>query len=158
MQVRVSLIAVLSLSACSLTLPVTGQFNEGGEKFRGEATGRMDGSGTITIRSTTGASCNGAFQYASSKVTGEGGFKCSDGRVGDFFFTSKGTEGEGFGKTTDGKLFEFRFGGPEYTAERQAQWAAIGNSFEQLSRSLNPPTTYCTTFVGSIRCTHYGYR
>lgn len=145
------------LAACSLTLPVKGEFKDGSEAFLGEATGYMDGSGKLTVVSTGGTQCAGEFQYAQSRVTGQGAFKCSDGRVGDFFFTSNGTEGEGFGKTNDKNQFAFRFGGPEYTAQRQRQWDALARSFDSLARTMNPPATYCVAYANSLRCTHTGF-
>ena len=151
-------LAPLALTAaCSMTLPVSGEFKDGSESFLGEATGYMDGSGKLSVVSVKGARCSGDFQYAASGVTGQGALRCDDGRLGDFFFTSNGTEGKGFGNTSDQSQFAFQFGGPEYTAARQQQWEALSRSFDTLARSLNPPTSYCTVYAGSFRCTHYGY-
>lgn len=150
------MIAVVSVSGC-LTLPVKGEYREVTEKFLGSATGYMNGNGDISIVSENGTKCEGNFRYINGQVNGEGGFKCSDGRIGDFFFTSSGTEGEGFGRDNYGKLFSFKFGGPEYTARAQAQWYAIANQFDSMARSYRPTTSYCTQFGNSYRCTHYGY-
>jgi hypothetical protein len=153
-----SLLLFATSIGCSMTLPVRGEMEKSGERFLGEATGYMTGKGKLTIRLQAGTSCDGTFQYASSGKTGQGGFNCADGRTGDFFFTSNGTEGEGFGKTTDGQMFRFRFGGPEYTAARQQQWQGLARSFDQMSRQLNPPTSYCSMYGNSMRCTHYNMR
>jgi len=155
--VLLALVASLAIG-CSLTLPVHGEMEKSRERFLGEATGYLSGKGTLSIRLQSGVGCDGTFQHSASMSTGQGGFNCADGRTGDFFFTSKGTEGEGFGKTTEGEMFRFRFGGPEYTAARQAQWQALAHSFDQLSRQLNPPTSYCNMYGNSVRCTHYNMR
>lgn len=155
--VGASLLLAVSVG-CSLTLPVRGEMEKSGERFLGEATGYLTGKGKLSIRLQGGTSCDGTFQYASSGKTGQGGFNCNDGRTGDFFFTSNGTEGEGFGKTTEGEMFRFRFGGPEYTAGRQGQWQALSRSFDQMSKQLNPPTSYCNMYGNSVRCTHYNVR
>ena len=151
------LVLALSLVGCSRTLPVKGEYNDGGEKFLGSATGYFIGDGDLSIVSETGTKCEGTFRYINRVVNGEGAFKCSDGRIGDFFFTSNGSQGEGFGKDQNGKLFRFKFGGPEYTREAEAQLAVWSAMFDNLIRTLAPTTSYCTQYSGSFRCTRYGY-
>ncbi len=141
---------ILMLSGC-LTLPVNGQYKEGGEKFLGSATGYMSGTGDIAITSATGTKCEGSFRYINLAVNGDGAFTCSDGRVGDFFFTSNGHKGEGFGRDNQGKLFSFSFGGDEYAPN----WAAVAAAFDSMSRMYRPTTSYCTQYGFSFRCTHY---
>ena len=102
--------SIFMLAGCSLTLPVQGDFNKGQEMFLGQATGNMDGSGTIIINSESGVSCSGKFQYDEPRVSGSGSFECQDGRTGTFRFTSNGTSGMGFGKTNKGEPFKFSFG------------------------------------------------
>lgn len=145
------LITITGLCGC-LTLPVKGEYKEGGEKFLGSATGYLNGEGDLSIVSESGAKCEGSFRYINRAVNGDGGFKCSDGRTGDFFFSSNGNEGEGFGKDNEGKLFRFRFGGPEYAP---TGWPALATSFDLMSRAYRPTTTYCAQYVLSFRCTHY---
>ncbi|PZO84824.1 MAG: hypothetical protein DI626_07990 [Micavibrio aeruginosavorus] len=98
------------VTGCSLTLPVQGDFNRGKERFLGQATGQIDGSGSLTITTESGIACMGKFQYADSRVSGTGTFECDDGRKGTFNFTSNGTSGLGFGKTDKGEPFKFVFG------------------------------------------------
>lgn len=143
--------ALMALSGC-ITLPVKGEYKEGAERFLGSATGYIGGEGDLSIVSEGGAKCEGHFRYINSGVNGDGGFKCSDGRMGDFFFTSNGHEGEGFGKDNEGKLFRFHFGGPEYAP---TSWAALAATFNGMSQTYRPTTTYCTQYVLSFRCTHY---
>ena len=104
--------SILALSACamSMTLPVQGDFNKGKERFLGQATGKIDGSGTLVMTTDTGVQCNGAFQYDESGVSGAGTFDCQDGRHGMFNFTSSGNSGMGFGRTSKGEPFRFSFG------------------------------------------------
>jgi hypothetical protein len=90
----------ISLAACSLTLPVHGQLEDGSEMFTGLATGGMDGGGTITINSNKGAECKGTFVYTSNRE-GEGTFLCTDGRSGPFTFVSTGSRGTGSGRLGD---------------------------------------------------------
>jgi len=153
-RVIVTLLVVVGLSGCiTITLPVVGAFKTGDEQFRGEATGRLDGTGTLTIRSERGRSCSGSYKRSSSGVTGEGRFTCTDGKTGDFYYTTHGNpnNGEGFGKTDDGDMFRFRFGGPEYVRQQQRAWEALAETMQ----SLNPPTrtTDCMALAGTVHCT-----
>lgn len=88
--------AALLLSGCSMTLPVRGNVIATGETFLGTATGFLDGAGTLTIRSSKGAVCEGRFVYVTRRE-GEGTATCSDGRAGPFRFVSTGTRGTGTG-------------------------------------------------------------
>lgn len=101
-------VLALTLSACSLTLPVRGLVQDSDERFSGIATGYMDGSGNLKIASNKGASCGGDFVYVTSR-TGEGVFECSDGRSGPFRFVSAGSRGTGQG-TLGKQTFTFTFG------------------------------------------------
>lgn len=103
-------VAALVLAGCSMTIPVQGDFNKGQERFLGQATGQMDGSGTMTIGTESGIQCLGKFQYDNPRVSGSGTFECDDGRKGNFKFTSNGNSGIGFGRTNKGESFKFIFG------------------------------------------------
>lgn len=99
----------VAVSACSLTLPVRGQFESGKETFSGTATGYMDGAGDLTITSSKGTVCNGTFVYVTRR-NGQGTFSCTDGRSGPFSFVSTGQRGTGTGRL-GGEPFTFTFGG-----------------------------------------------
>ena len=100
---------LLSASACSMTLPVRGQVGQGGETFTGTATGYMDGAGDLTIVSSKGGTCTGAFVYVNRRQ-GSGTFTCTDGRAGPFNFVSTGSRGTGTG-SLNGETVTFTFGG-----------------------------------------------
>jgi hypothetical protein len=104
----VVVLAAVSASGCSMTLPVKGQVQNTDETFTGTATGYMDGGGNLKIVSNKGAVCSGNFVYVSRR-DGEGVFSCDDGRSGPFRFVSTGTRGTGFGEL-GGKRFIFTFG------------------------------------------------
>jgi len=96
------------LGACSLTLPVSGQFTDGSETFTGTATGELDSAGELVITSNIGTVCSGIFVYTSTR-TGEGTFTCNDGRSGAFSFVSTGSRGTGTG-IIGGRAITFTFG------------------------------------------------
>lgn len=108
MRTLLAIALCCALAACSKTLPVHGQVQNSAETFTGSATGYMDGSGTLQIRSSKGTVCNGDFVYVTKRY-GEGVFTCTDGRSGPFSFTSTGNRGTGTG-TLGGQNFTFTFG------------------------------------------------
>ena len=98
----------IAAAGCSLTLPVQGVIDGGGETISGKATGYANGGGTIEIATSAGTTCSGNFVYVRPRE-GEGVFNCSDGRSGPFRFVSTGTSGTGTGDF-GGKRFTFTFG------------------------------------------------
>jgi hypothetical protein len=71
--------------ALSSTGPVIAIMGE--ELFLGEATGHLDGSGTMTIGSqrNPGLTCRGEFT-SSAKLGGRGRLRCSNGATGTYRF------------------------------------------------------------------------
>lgn len=104
----INALAVLSLGACSMTLPVQGSIEDGSETFTGQATGYMDGGGNLTITSNKGLTCSGTFVYVTRR-DGRGTFNCSNGQSGPFEFVSTGTRGTGTGRIGP-RPFTFTFG------------------------------------------------
>ncbi|WP_293721284.1 hypothetical protein [Stappia sp.] len=109
MKAFIAAVSALSLlTACSMTLPVKGQANDGSETFTGSATGYADGAGTLEITSNRGRKCTGTFVYVNGRQ-GSGTFTCNDGASGPFEFVSTGTRGTGTGML-NGRAFTFTFG------------------------------------------------
>ncbi len=102
------LLAALFLAGCSQTLPVTGSFSDGSATIEGTATGHLDGAGTLNLTTSTGLKVTGTFVYTTSR-TGQGTFKCSDGRSGPFSFVSTGSRGTGTGRLGN-ETITFSFG------------------------------------------------
>jgi len=100
--------SAILLTACSITLPVQGQMQGSPETFTGTATGYLNRSGILEVKTTSGAICKGKFVYIDSRQ-GNGVFTCNDGRNGPFEFTSTGRSGLGVGSLGDRKL-TFTFG------------------------------------------------
>jgi hypothetical protein len=99
---------IVLLAGCSMTLPVRGVVEGGGDSFTGSATGYLDGAGDLALTFATGRTCSGAFVYVTHRQ-GKGTFVCSDGATGPFSFVSTGTHGTGSG-TIKGERFTFTFG------------------------------------------------
>lgn len=97
-----------AIAGCSMTLPVQGVVEGGGETMTGTATGYTNGGGNLEITTSKGTTCKGNFVYVTHRQ-GSGVFNCSDGRSGPFDFVSTGTSGTGKG-TFGGQNFTFTFG------------------------------------------------
>lgn len=70
------LVPLLFLAGCSLTLPLRGRIVGGDVELIGDATGSLDGSGTIRMTASDGCVCSSTFQYASGGRQGTGTFTC----------------------------------------------------------------------------------
>ncbi len=92
------------LSGCSTTLPVRGQIQNSNETFTGTVKRYIDGTGKLTIVSSTGAKCTGNFNRK-----GEGVFTCDDGRGGPFEIVSTCAKKTGAGDL-GGQHFTFTIG------------------------------------------------
>lgn len=105
---------ILTLSAfafllgCSITLKVRARMEDSLETFTGTATGHLNGSGTMELKSPAGVVCRGEFVYVSRRE-GSGVLSANDGRVGKFTFVSTGRNGTGHGEL-GGHPFIFSFG------------------------------------------------
>lgn len=108
MRRMISAAALVALAGCSMTLRVQGQVGQAGETFTGTATGYLDGAGDLTIVTSKGATCTGAFVYETAR-RGAGTFTCNDGRTGPFEFVSTGSRGTGTGRL-QGEVVTFTFG------------------------------------------------
>lgn len=109
--VTVATVGIAVLGACTVTAPITGQFDNG-EPISGMATGSL-GGGTVMVQSQAGQSCEGEYNPFSEAreltiqlvcddgrtgvaqvtrnedlVSGEGKFELSDGRAGTFTFAA----------------------------------------------------------------------
>ena len=102
-------LAALALSGCSMTLPIRGQVDQGGETFSGTTRVSWDGAGELQVISSKNATCNGPFVHITAHA-GQGTFNCSDGRQGQFTFVSTGRRGTGSGHLS-GEPVTFTFGG-----------------------------------------------
>lgn len=115
------LLPLLLLAGCSLTVPLRGRItgNGGVVELSGDATGALDGSGTIRMTASNGRACSGTFRYERGRPAGAGTFVCQDGTTGTVAFSSIGQQGFGSGTTSRGEHVQFAFGTYGATAFRE---------------------------------------
>jgi hypothetical protein len=95
----------LLLSGCADN--VEGKMLHAPETFTGEATGSIDGNGSITLTSSRGTRCSGPYQQVPNNNAAEVGgettengvamLTCSDGRTGKVMFTVGADQAVGTG-------------------------------------------------------------
>jgi hypothetical protein len=110
----ISILIMLTLTACAHSFPVHGDFGKGDENFIGTTVAYpMNGTGDLMITTDRGVKCNGTWTFIDRPITGAGNFECADGRKGTFNFTSEspnGMNGIGIGRTTKGQPMKFSYG------------------------------------------------
>ncbi len=97
-------IGIILLSGCSTTHPLRGKIQNSNETFTGTVKRYIDGTGKLTIVSSTGAKCTGVFD-----PKGEGILTCDDDRGGPFEIVSTGAKRTGDGDL-GGQHFTFTIG------------------------------------------------
>ena len=102
------ILGCIGFTSCSMTLPVSGRFEDGSQTLTGTATGYLAGDGKISLVTSKGLTIEGDFVYVTARQ-GEGTFTASDGRSGSFSFVSTGTKGTGTGYLGKDKVI-FTFG------------------------------------------------
>jgi hypothetical protein len=104
------LIVAATLTGCYSTLPVRGQVQGANEQFSGTAKGSLTGNGELTVVTTKGTRCTGAFTYITTTI-GAGVFSCDDGRSGPFRFVASTSRSSGVGVgDLEGHKLTFTFG------------------------------------------------
>ncbi|MFP5513226.1 MAG: hypothetical protein ACLGJC_09120 [Alphaproteobacteria bacterium] len=103
--------AALALSACSVTVPVTGSIGVAGQAMTGTATGYADKTGTIFMQSPNGKlKCSGDYGYIGTS-SGRGKLFCNDGRTATVQFNAiTYKSGYGYGVADDGTAIRFTYG------------------------------------------------
>jgi S1-C subfamily serine protease len=121
-------------AACSVTFPLVGRFDDGGETFEGTVDSNLSGDAHIRATSSSGASCTGqsaiTYRPAYSVIVpcvGQRGIavlECTDGRRvrGDWVATGC-TSGYGEGHDQDGRRLVFAMGMSLEEALRRRQEA-----------------------------------
>ena len=105
-----SVAVLLILSACTVRAPIEGQF-ENGEPISGVATATME-KGTVEVRSEkTGLVCEGSYNPVSQAKEWTVPLECNDGRTGtaQVHRSDDLTSGNGTFRLSDGRTGQFKF-------------------------------------------------
>ena len=128
-------LTLLTLSGCSLTVPVIGMIGDGSELFTGTATGGMGGTGSINLIGTINdTKCFGGFTYTrvveGTGSTGIADIQCDDGRKAQLKFIAESyNKGMGTGFDNFGSPFMFSYGMTKEETFRV---------FQKIDKNMNP--------------------
>ena len=123
MTLTLMLVAVLALSACTITYFAGGRYTDGGEKFYGKVNASVFGGSEFTLQSSSSDTvCSGQSDVVKRGMSCAGQYgnlalECTDGRtVTGMWSATTCTTGVGDGIDSDGRKIEFVFGLTEQEA------------------------------------------
>ena len=90
------LLIAAALAGCASPLALSGQVQNSRETLTGSASRDSQGTGTLTLVSSTGALCHGDFVFTSRRFA-RGTLTCDDQRSGAFQMASTNFKGTGSG-------------------------------------------------------------
>lgn len=97
-------------NAVALTEPVYARIGSKKITHKGIATGYLDRTGTMKMKTESGEECVGSLRYLTN-WTGDGSFRCDDGDSAKIKFQGiSGFSGYGGGVTKRGLVFKFVYG------------------------------------------------
>lgn len=103
------LLAAAALAGCA-SVSVFGLVGDEADLYTGTATGYLDRSGTIELKSAKGNRCSGDFAYGVG-LTGQGLITCDDGQRAVIAFTGLSSmSGFGSGTSSTGRPVAFTYG------------------------------------------------
>jgi len=147
-------VAIILLSAFSITVPIKGIAQNENEVITGTAKGYLWGNGEFIIVSNTGVSCEGVFDYIEGKSKpAVGGFKCDNGMQGDivlFALNVIGTIGYGLAQLNDETYAQFVFGDvPDF---KNMSWSTVKERYVNMSQQMQGHIYYCEEYPETIKC------
>lgn len=151
-KILIPILASITLSACSITLPVKGYTEKNNEVVTGTGTGYLTGDGTFKIISSGGLVCDGIYKYPEGlSLPSVGAFKCDDGTQGDIVSTTDtGVSGYGYGMNNEGKYVQFIFGDvPNY---QNMGWKSVKEVYRNLSSQMEKYIYYCDQYPLTPKC------
>ena len=150
-------VAIILLSAFSITVPIKGIAQNKNEVITGTAKGYVWGNGEFNIISNTGVSCEGIFDYIEGKSKpAVGGFKCDNGMQGDivlFALNMTGTRGYGLAQLNNETYAQFVFGDvPDF---KNMSWSTVKERYINMSQQMQGHISnlyYCEEYPETIKC------
>ena len=150
-------IAIILLSAFSITVPIKGIEQNENAVITGTAKGYLSGNGEFNIISNRGISCEGIFDYIEGKSKpAVGGFKCDNGMQGDivlFALNVTGTRGYGLAQLNNETYAQFVYGDvPDF---KNMSWSTVKERYINMSQQMQGHISnlyYCEEYPETIKC------
>ena len=148
------MLAVILLSAFSVTKHIKGITQNKNEVIRGTAKGYLWGSGQFKITSNSGFICNGIYEFAEgASKPAIGGLKCDHGPQGDVVISAlnkTGSAGYGIAQLNNKKYAQFVYG--EVPNYKNMSWNIVKERYSNMSQQMQGYINYCEKYPETLKC------
>jgi hypothetical protein len=146
--------AIILLSAFSVTKHIKGITQNGNEVVTGTAKGYLWGSGQFKIATSSGLICEGIYEFTEgASKPAVGGLKCNDGLQGDIVVSalnSTGSAGYGIAQLNNKRYAQFVYGVvPHY---KNMSWGTAKERYAKMSLQMQGHTNYCEEYPKTLKC------
>ncbi len=147
-------VAIILLSAFSVSTGIKGITQNGNEVITGTAKGHLWGSGQFKIVSNTGFTCEGIYDYSEgTSKPAVGGFKCDDGLQGDIVVSAlnaAGSTGYGIAQRNNKSYAQFVYGNaPDF---KNLSWNMAKEKYAEMSKQMRGYINYCEDYPETLKC------
>ena len=148
------ILAVILLSAFSVTKHIKGITEDKNEVISGTAKGYLWGSGQFKITSNSGFICNGIYEFAEgASKPAVGGLKCDHGPQGDIVISAlneTGSAGYGIAQLNNKKYAQFVYG--EVPNFKNMSWSTAKERYSDMSQQMQGYINYCEKYPKTLKC------
>jgi len=148
------MLAVILLSAFSVTKHIKGITQNKNEVISGTAKGYLWGSGQFKITSNSGFICNGIYEFAEgASKPAIGGLKCDHGPQGDVVISAlnkTGSAGYGIAQLNNKKYAQFVYG--EVPNYKNMSWSTVKEQYSNMSQQMQGYINYCEKYPETLKC------
>ena len=148
------MLAVILLSAFSVTKHIKGITQNKNEVISGTAKGYLWGSGQFKITSNSGFICNGIYEFAEgASKPAIGGLKCNHGPQGDVVISAlnkTGSAGYGIAQLNNKKYAQFVYG--EVPNYKNMSWSTVKEQYSNMSQQMQGYINYCEKYPETLKC------
>lgn len=148
------MLAVILLSAFSVTKHIKGITQNKNEVISGTAKGYLWGSGQFKITSNSGFICNGIYEFAEgASMPAIGGLKCDHGPQGDVVISAlnkTGSAGYGIAQLNNKKYAQFVYG--EVPNYKNMSWSTVKEQYSNMSQQMQGYINYCEKYPETLKC------
>jgi len=148
------MLAVILLSAFSVTKHIKGITQNKDEVISGTAKGYLWGSGQFKITSNSGFICNGIYEFAEgASKPAIGGLKCDHGPQGDVVISAlnkTGSAGYGIAQLNNKKYAQFVYG--EVPNYKNMSWSTVKEQYSNMSQQMQGYINYCEKYPETLKC------
>jgi len=148
------MLAVILLSAFSVTKHIKGITQNKNEVISGTAKGYLWGSGQFKITSNSGFICNGIYEFAEgASKPAIGGLRCDHGPQGDVVISAlnkTGSAGYGIAQLNNKEYAQFVYG--EVPNYKNMSWSAVKEQYSNMSQQMQGYINYCEKYPKTLKC------